>query len=289
MTDINSGDQSGALAPKAKKPRSLLQARSYCGAKTRSGEPCKNAPTMISIRCRMHGGAGSGAPLGNQNAYKHGYYSWKAIQARQAFAAAKREAAANASQELTSTKQAAAGASQDLAAVERDAATITDQELDSMKQPAAAEPSQELAAANRDAAENPSEEFAATEQMEATEPRPNLGALLRAELARRNALKREAPAQSSLQPAKQQVNIMIEMMVVDSDRGNRGLGRREFRAIPRVGEYVAITDDQGPAAYQVVAVLYTENSLAPGIDLVVGGRMPSNDILSYIRKSRSSV
>ena len=27
-------------------------------------------------RCRMHGGAkGSGAPLGNQNAFKHGMYS----------------------------------------------------------------------------------------------------------------------------------------------------------------------------------------------------------------------
>jgi uncharacterized protein YjcR len=36
-----------------------------CGAKTRSGQPC-----------RMHGGArGSGAPRGNRNAWKTGQYS----------------------------------------------------------------------------------------------------------------------------------------------------------------------------------------------------------------------
>jgi uncharacterized protein YjcR len=34
-------------------------------------------------RCRMHGGApGSGAPLGNQNALKHGQYTRKAIEER---------------------------------------------------------------------------------------------------------------------------------------------------------------------------------------------------------------
>lgn len=46
-----------------------------CGAKTRKGTPCR-APATIKGRCRMHGGAeGSGAPFGNQNALKHGYYS----------------------------------------------------------------------------------------------------------------------------------------------------------------------------------------------------------------------
>ncbi|MEN8250139.1 MAG: HGGxSTG domain-containing protein, partial [Bacteroidota bacterium] len=38
-----------------------------CGAKTRSGKPCK-APAMANGRCRMHGGKSTGAPQGNQNA-----------------------------------------------------------------------------------------------------------------------------------------------------------------------------------------------------------------------------
>jgi glucans biosynthesis protein len=36
-------------------------------------------------RCRMHGGApGSGAPKGNKNALKHGYYTREAIEQRRA-------------------------------------------------------------------------------------------------------------------------------------------------------------------------------------------------------------
>jgi hypothetical protein len=48
-----------------------------CGAKTRSGAPCKSAPVTGRRRCRMHGGAdGSGAPRGNKNGnYKHGRYT----------------------------------------------------------------------------------------------------------------------------------------------------------------------------------------------------------------------
>lgn len=47
-----------------------------CGAKTRSGNPCKTAPVSGKKRCRMHGGAkGSGATIGNINALKHGKYS----------------------------------------------------------------------------------------------------------------------------------------------------------------------------------------------------------------------
>jgi len=45
-----------------------------CGAKTRSGQPCK-ANAMPNGRCRKHGGASTGAPKGNQNARKHGIYS----------------------------------------------------------------------------------------------------------------------------------------------------------------------------------------------------------------------
>lgn len=45
-----------------------------CGAKTRSGLPCKSPAMRSSIRCRMHGGINSGAPKGNQNAFKHGAF-----------------------------------------------------------------------------------------------------------------------------------------------------------------------------------------------------------------------
>ncbi len=44
-----------------------------CGAKTRSGAPCRNHPVTGKRRCRMHGGAkGSGGQRDNKNALKHG-------------------------------------------------------------------------------------------------------------------------------------------------------------------------------------------------------------------------
>ena len=55
-----------------------------CGAKTRSGAPCRSPAVLGRSRCRMHGGAaGSGAPRGNQNALRHGLYTRKAIEERQ--------------------------------------------------------------------------------------------------------------------------------------------------------------------------------------------------------------
>jgi uncharacterized protein YjcR len=46
-------------------------------------------------RCRMHGGAtGSGAPVGNQNALKHGLYTGTAIQERKALRQLMRDARA---------------------------------------------------------------------------------------------------------------------------------------------------------------------------------------------------
>ena len=48
-------------------------AKKECGAKTKSGKPCKNAPLKGRERCRLHGGA---TPIGPANAnYKHGRYS----------------------------------------------------------------------------------------------------------------------------------------------------------------------------------------------------------------------
>lgn len=44
-----------------------------CGARTRSGTACHPPAVRGKKRCRMHGGAaGSGAPKGNRNAFKHG-------------------------------------------------------------------------------------------------------------------------------------------------------------------------------------------------------------------------
>ena len=54
-----------------------------CGAKTRSGAACKSPAVSGKKRCRMHGGAfGSGAPRGNQNAFKHGRFTREAIEGR---------------------------------------------------------------------------------------------------------------------------------------------------------------------------------------------------------------
>ena len=59
-----------------------------CGAKTRNGTPCKNPRVRAPDggyrpRCRMHGCApGSGAPPGNKNALKHGWYCRAAVAER---------------------------------------------------------------------------------------------------------------------------------------------------------------------------------------------------------------
>jgi hypothetical protein len=59
----------------AQEPEQLrLAAR--CGARTRSGTPCRSPAVTGRSRCRMHGGApGSGGPKGRRNGnYKHGRY-----------------------------------------------------------------------------------------------------------------------------------------------------------------------------------------------------------------------
>jgi hypothetical protein len=54
-----------------------------CGAKTRSGRPCKSPSVHGKSRCRMHGGAlGSAAQRGNKNALKHGRHTCEAIAER---------------------------------------------------------------------------------------------------------------------------------------------------------------------------------------------------------------
>ena len=48
-----------------------------CGAKNRSGEPCKKHALIGSKRCKLHGGKSTGNPKakGNVSAVKHGIYS----------------------------------------------------------------------------------------------------------------------------------------------------------------------------------------------------------------------
>lgn len=54
-----------------------------CGATTRAGTACKSPAVGGKTRCRMHGGAeGSGAPLNNRNAFKHGLYTAQVIAHR---------------------------------------------------------------------------------------------------------------------------------------------------------------------------------------------------------------
>lgn len=60
-----------------------MQASQRCGAQTRNGEPCRAPALRGKTRCRMHGGAaGSGAPFGNKNAVKHGFFTSEAIEER---------------------------------------------------------------------------------------------------------------------------------------------------------------------------------------------------------------
>src|SRR3954463_2485229 len=61
----------------------LMNPAFRCGARTRSGRLCQSPPVRGKRRCRMHGGGtGSGAPIGNRNAFRHGRYTAEAIARR---------------------------------------------------------------------------------------------------------------------------------------------------------------------------------------------------------------
>lgn len=56
-----------------------------CGAKTRQATACRSPAVKNKKRCRMHGGTkGSGAPLGSQNALKHGCHTNEVKQIKRA-------------------------------------------------------------------------------------------------------------------------------------------------------------------------------------------------------------
>ncbi|MDB2439173.1 hypothetical protein N9W89_10685 [Hellea sp.] len=69
-------DRGGVVSEPSNNPMQT-NSTGLCGAKTRSGRSCLNGQ-MSNGRCRMHGGLSTGAPVGYQNALKHGRYSAKA-------------------------------------------------------------------------------------------------------------------------------------------------------------------------------------------------------------------
>lgn len=71
-------------------------AHKLCGARTRSGAPCKGWGSAKNGRCRMHGGTNPGAPKGNTNGLKHGRYSAAEIARRRHVRELLREARAAA-------------------------------------------------------------------------------------------------------------------------------------------------------------------------------------------------
>ena len=74
------------MHPEEKSSREPLRLRAACrcGARTRSGAPCRSPAVAGKARCRMHGGArGSGAPQGKANGnYTHGQSTREAILLR---------------------------------------------------------------------------------------------------------------------------------------------------------------------------------------------------------------
>jgi len=75
-----------------------------CGAKTRSGEPCKRAPLEGKRRCKLHGGASTGPSKGSRNAAKHGIYSAALLPGEAKFAGDLRSSIGTVEDELFITK-----------------------------------------------------------------------------------------------------------------------------------------------------------------------------------------
>jgi hypothetical protein len=72
---------------RTQQPAQFQKAR-QCGARTKSGQPCRSPATKRG-RCRLHGGAsGSGGPSGKRNGqYRHGERTKAAIVEQRKFGA----------------------------------------------------------------------------------------------------------------------------------------------------------------------------------------------------------
>ena len=66
----------------AETPIDAMHSALRCGARTRSGTPCRAPAVRGRRRCRMHGGNSRGGPPGNRHAWKHGRRSREAIERR---------------------------------------------------------------------------------------------------------------------------------------------------------------------------------------------------------------
>jgi uncharacterized protein YjcR len=71
-------------------PREIETVGEAVAKSKRSGKSCQAPAVRGWAVCRMHG-AGGGAPLGNKNALRHGFYTAEAIATRQAIRALLRE------------------------------------------------------------------------------------------------------------------------------------------------------------------------------------------------------
>src|SRR5690625_4537106 len=58
----------------SKRPHVKKNKGERCGAKTRTGTPCKNYD-MANGRCRLHRGKSTGPPKKNKNSMKHGLFA----------------------------------------------------------------------------------------------------------------------------------------------------------------------------------------------------------------------
>lgn len=81
----------GEVTPTTKRPNPFA-VMPRCGAKTRSGAPCRRIGNARNGRCILHGGR-AGAPSGPRNgAWRHGGETKEAVAQRQAVRALLRQA-----------------------------------------------------------------------------------------------------------------------------------------------------------------------------------------------------
>ena len=72
--------------------KELNQSKRLCGAKTRSGHPCRKPALKRKRRCRLHGGLSTGPKTAEGRArianaqFKHGkYVNWRARREREKY------------------------------------------------------------------------------------------------------------------------------------------------------------------------------------------------------------
>jgi hypothetical protein len=73
---VTAATEEGATATAGRAEAADSDAASRCGARLRTGGTCPLPPAAGKRRCFQHGGArGMGAPAGNRNNWRDGFYS----------------------------------------------------------------------------------------------------------------------------------------------------------------------------------------------------------------------